>query len=293
MQQTLERPKLTRLRDGINHVAYTRNGEQIAYSDVHMNLVLPGGVTRNLTSINDKVKSTERIRDLVISWDGKRLSAPAGDHVYEFDAETGEELWRYVPARAWGFLIISPLALAGSASGLLAASTDNGHLVVWDADRAVLHKLKINDVQWRMTFAGNSDELVGCESFALNRMDARTGKRTARFELPDKTYGMALSPDGSLVAVRTLSRVYLLDGFSGQVQFKRPVEAGLPLLAFHPTKLLLAIGENYHVLLVDLDGEPVDRIPVENAEVISVAYHPAGTELSIGCSDGRILRVPA
>jgi len=290
MTQTLEKPRIRRQRDGINHVVFSADGSSFVYSDVHMNLVFPNGVTRSLTSINPKVKAIERIRAVAISQDGTRVSATAGDQVFEFSMETGEMLWSYSPPRNWGFLIVSPLALAASHSGLLAASTDNGQILIWPSDRSSMRKLRVNDNPWQMFFAGNSEELVIQESFTVSRIDLESGEMSMRFELPDKCYGMALSPDGSMIAVRTLSRVYLLDGYKGRVIWRRQVQAGLPLLAFNPATPMLAVGENYFVSLLDLDGKEIDQVSVQHSELVSMGFHPSGSELVLGLSNHEIVR---
>ena len=288
MLPTVEAPRRKRLRDGINHIAYSVDGQRYAYADVHMFLVVPWGFSRSLCSLNEKVRPTERIRDVVFSRDGKSVLVAAGDHVWQFDSETGEEQWRYMPPRVLGFLIVSPLALAVADSGLVAASTDNGQFLVWNADRTLAMKYAANESQMGLAFAGKTDELVTFEHFAINRYDVGTRRRTVRFELPDKTYGMALSPDGDFAAVRTLSHVFVLNAHTGEVLTQRNVEPGLPLLAFHPTRSMIAIGENYFVSLVDLDGAPIERVEVEDAEVISLAFHPSGETLAIGRSNHQI-----
>jgi WD40 repeat protein len=234
----------------------------------------------------------ERVRDILFTLDGNSVLATAGDQIRQFEAATGEERWSYTIPRAWGFLIISALSLAISDSNLFAASTDNGQIFVWDGQRNLIAKHGTNQPQRGLTFIAGTEELIGYEGFAANRYDARTGAKTGRFPLPDKAYAMAVSLDGQTAAVRTLSHVFILDAHNGKIKTEMRIRPGLPLLAFHPSEPIVAIGEDNFVALIGLDGNSIDDVRLESAEVISLAFNPNGQELSIGCSDHQILRHP-
>jgi WD40 repeat protein len=287
MTATLETPPRTRLRDGINHVAFSPDGQKVAYTDVHLNLYLPGGQTVSVNSPNEKARSSERVRDLVFAADGKSVFVASGDHIWRFDAESGQELWRFMPPRAWGFLVISPMSLAVSLTGRLAASTDNGQLLLWDETQNLIAKVAANQPQKALTFTTNREEIVGYESFAINRFDAQTGQKKSSFSLPEKAYSMAASPQGQFAGVRTLAQFLVLDTVAQRVVAKKPIEPGLPVVVCHPSKAVFAIGENYFVSLFDVSGKDVARFEVKGAEVLSVAFHPDG-QLAIGRSDHTI-----
>src|SRR5690349_14701181 len=82
----------------------------------------------NLASTQDKIRPTERIRGLVFSPTGDTLYVACGDTVKAYSMTNGEVRWMFRPARSFGFLIVSPIALSVSPAGELAVATDAGRL---------------------------------------------------------------------------------------------------------------------------------------------------------------------
>ena len=81
---------------------------------------------------------------------------------------------------------------------------------------------------------------MGDDSFGLNVFDVATRRRVGRTSLRDRSFGLAASSMGNL-AVRTLHEAWQMTP-EGEVTARTPVEAGLPLLAYHPSEPLLALG---------------------------------------------------
>ena len=139
------------------------------------------------------------------------------------------------------------------------------------------------DVQRRLAFLRDG-RLLGDDSFGLSVFDAEARQRLFRTPLRDRSFGLAVAPDGS-VAVRTLHEAWQIAP-SGAVFARSPVEPGLPLLAYHPLEPLLALGAERAVTLVDEDGAAIRRFDVPTP-VVSLAFAPDG-RLAVGGGDGTL-----
>ena len=282
-------PPLLEHSKGLNHLAFSPDGARLAVADTALNVEVREGKqvlwTQSLASANYKVSAIQRIRGLAYSPDGAILYALGSDILHALSAETGEELWRYQPPRALGFLVVAPAALAVRSDGLVAASFDNGAIGLWAPDGVVRGLWKDVDMQRHMAFLPDG-RLVGDDSFGLNVFDADQRKRLRRTSLRDRAFGLAASPSGRL-AVRTLHEAWQMSP-EGEIYSKTPVEPGLPLLAFHPTEPLLALGAAHAVNIVDADGELVRRGEVTDTTVVSMTFAPNG-EVAVGGAD-RTLR---
>ena len=123
--------------------------------------------------------------------------------------------------------------------------------------------------------------LVGTDSFTLCAWETSTQRKTLRLSLDDRAYGAAVAPRSDYVATRHLSHAKLWRLDEGVALGSFPVEAGLPLVDFHPTQPWLALGSAHAVDLFHLDGQPVDHFPVEDLNVVSFAFAPEGDRLTV------------
>lgn len=286
---TASLPPLLEHSKGLNHLAFAPGGARLAVADTALNVEVREGErilwTRSLASNNYKVAGIQRIRGLAYAPDGAAVYALGTDVLWALDGETGEPLWSYQPPRTLGFLVVSTASLAIRADGQLAVAFDNGAIGVWSSDGALRGLWKDVDTQRHMAFLPDG-RLVGDDSFGLTVFDVETRKRLRRTSLRDRAFGLASSPQGRL-AVRTLHEAWQMSP-EGEIYARTPVEAGLPLLAYHPTEPLLALGAAHAVHLVDAEGAVVDRIPVEGTTVVSMAFGPDG-RIVVGGAD-RSLR---
>ncbi len=288
-------PRTINRRAGINHLAYSPDGSLLALSDTHMCVEVRRGdetvFSVKLATYDQKVRPTERIRGLSFTHDGKLLLIAAGDKVSAIDVERGELRWDYRPPRSFGFLIVSPIALATSL-GHVAAAFDNGSFAIWSEDgvmRALWHE---NDCPRYMAFLPDGDRLVGCDSFSLGVWNVQTRKREYRIKLPDRVYSLTVSPGHNTVAARTLHEVLLYDGDEGKLVSRLPIGAGLPLAAFHPTESVLALGDKFGVNLVTYDGTFLERLNTSDASVLSLTFTPDGEKVVAGLSDRTVQSWP-
>lgn len=283
---------LTHRVPGINHVAYLPEGSGRVISDVRMNIrhLDDQGErwSRNLGSKLDKVRPTERIRGLCLSPSGHRVYVAAADTVYALDAATGDIVWKYEPPRSWGFLVISPIALACAPNGEVTASFDNGSFTVWDEDGQVKGLWQDNDAPRHLFYAADGQRLVGSDSFSLCLWDPAMRKRVVRLPLQDRAFAMASSSVAAVATIRTLHHLVLWDLHERREMARVPVEPGLPLIAFHPNGELLATTGRSGVVVLDLSLHEVARFDVPDATVLAITFSPDGREVSLGLSNDEV-----
>lgn len=284
-------PRSLALRGGTNHLAYSPDGELLATSDTGMLIEVKRAdevvFSVSLAARDDKVRPTERVRGVRFSHDGRLLYVAAGDRMTAFDVGLGIRVWDYRPPRSFGFLIISPIAVATSL-GFVAAAFDNGSFAIWDDGgqmRALWHE---NDCPRFMGFLPDGDRLVGSDSFGLGVWNVQTRRREHKARISDRVYGLATKPDQALVALRTLHHVLIYDADAGEMRARLPIGAGLPLAAFHPTERVLALGDRFGVNVVDLEGGFIERYNTRECSVLSIAFSPDGSRLSAGLSDRTV-----
>jgi WD40 repeat protein len=287
--------RIRRARHGTNHVLYSRDGSLIATSDVQMNVFVRRGnelvYEGRFESANEKIRSTERVRGLAFSANGKTLWVASGDTLRAIDLTTGVVTWEYTPPRSYGFLIISPMSVAVSDSGQVVATFDNGTIGIWTEEGTEVAKWRENDAPRNIAFVSDGTKLVGADGFYVSQWDPTLPRhrRTAQFRVQERIYGAALHPNLPLVAIRHLSHAELWDTDSQRVVRSFPVDIGLPLIGFHPSRPWLALGSRHAVDVVTFEGESVARYPVEDAAVVSFGISALGGELAVGCSD-EVLR---
>jgi WD40 repeat protein len=285
-----------RERHGINHVVYAHEGGRLATSDVRMNVAVYEGEQRifsqSYESISQKIRPTDRVRGLQFSPDDSTLYVAAGDTVHAVLVSTGEEVWSYTAPRSWGFLIVSPIALAVAPNGDVAAAFDNGSIAVWDQHGSIRALWHDNDSPRSLFFLKDGSLIAGTDSFSLCAWDVASRQKVFKRRLHDRVFGMAASAFATIVATRTLRTATLWDFDSGAELMSIPVGSGLPLVEFHPKKQLVAFGSRDAVEVVDFEGLPVARYTVDGVRVVSMAFSPDGKELTVGCSDDELRRFP-
>lgn len=283
--------RLAKLRNGINHIAYSPDGKTIATSDVHMNVqVTRGGETifsQRFRSKQDKIRPTDRVRGLQFSLDGRLLFVAAADTLRALEVESGDEIWSYTPPRSFGFLVISPICLT-SRDGDVAAAFDNGSMAVWSESGIMKSLWHHNDAPRTLEFASEGALLVGTDSFSLTGWNWETRKQTFKMPMPARVYGMAVSRRELVAGTRTLHGIHLWDLAQQKAIGAMPVGFGLPLLAFSPTAPLMAYSERHSVMLCDLEGQIVDQRPVQDAAIVSLAFSRDGQEIAVGCTDNQV-----
>ncbi len=273
-----------------NHLAFGPDEGLLATADTRSRVaVLERGRevwARSFSSEDPKKAALDRIQGLAWSPAGDALYVLGASGLCALDRATGEPRWSHEPPRTLGFLVVLPTALAVRRDGIVAAAFDDGTVGAWTPEGECLGLWQDADTQRHLAFLP-SGLLLGDGSFGLSVFDLIARRRTESIALRDRSYGLAVAPDGS-VAVRTLHEAWQLD-LTGEVLARTPVESGLPTIAYHPAVPLLALGFANGVLLVEPDGRTASRRET-GAAVVSLAFTPDG-RLALACADGSLERV--
>lgn len=242
----------------------------------------------DVRSVSDDVRAMDRLRAVEFSADAKKLYVATGDTIRAFDLISRMEVWRHIPKRSFGFLIVSPVAAAVSPSGNLLVATDFGHVNILDANGRSLTRWYHNDAPRYFSFLLNGTEIVGADGFSVSVFEAYSGRRLRWVRTRERIYGMAYAPFQGIVAVRNLHYLELLDVETLMTLERIPAPTGLPLVAFSPNGGLLAAGGKEEVMLIDMNTKKSELLPVIGARVLTLTFHPGGSTLAAGCSDGVV-----
>jgi WD40 repeat protein len=277
---------------GINHIAFSQDGSQMALSrtDMSLELFLEGTFTTRMSvgSDDEKVRPTERIRGLAFGPKGDRLIAASADWVLCIPLNPSAPQWSVQPARAFGFLVVSPLCISVSESGLVAASFDDGSIGTWTEDGICVFQRRESNAPRSIDISADDRELIGTDGFSVCSWDARTGKPRFQSHLDSRTYISAYWREGSIVAVRTLDSVIGLDAKSGRRLWTVPTLVGMPTMAFDQRRGRLAYSSERRVDVVDAEGQSQGSWELEGGAAISVAFHPRTGLIAVGKADGRL-----
>ncbi len=292
-----ERPKAhDAYKHGINRITVSTDGVRYATSDIKMNVSVYENDVEilhlNASTLNQKIKPTERVRGLAFSPEGHMIYLAAGDTLSAIRVDTNHVEWAYVAPRSFGFLIISPISLDVSDKGDIVAAFDNGSVMVWDAQGKVKALWHDNDSPRSVNFVPGGERVVGTDSFSLCTWDVSKKKRKLKIGLTGRVYGMSVHRDGTRVATRTLQDVVIWDLDQKDILGVVPINQGGPVIAMHPEKDWVACGEADHVKLVDFEGNLIMEIPLNGNPCLSLSFMPGGSELLIGSTEERVLRVP-
>lgn len=239
-------------------------------------------------SEDDKIRPTENIRDIAFSGDERHLYVSATETLKAYSTETGMLEWEYRAPRHFGFLIVSPLAIAVAQDGRIAASFDYGSMAMFSPEGHLLWRRNENYAPRYMSFTTQGEDLVGAESFNLCLWDASTGRTLERSKLDHKIYAMACLPSEGMVVTRELYTLSLYQAAPLQKEFEIPAGRGLPTVAVNRFNNLIASGEKNRIRLVNLEGQGVRDIHVPDVDVISLAFTGDGNQVIAGCSDGSL-----
>jgi WD40 repeat protein len=241
----------------------------------------------DLRSKQEKLFGIERINGMSFTPDGQRLVVACGDLLRTFNLMTGTEQWSYRPPRSFGFLIISPIALAISKDGCVATSTNAGRIAVFDEKGRMTSHWADNDSPRQFAFVG--DNLIGTDSFCVCVWD-ELGRKIRRRGLKDRAYGMAVSPDGTRLCIRTTKQVEELDPETLATINTYPIGYGLPLVDWSPDGKLLAVSDLQTVTVYEQGNGAVEQFSTNGLIVKSLRFSSKGSEVAAGCSDGSICR---
>ncbi len=279
--------------DPINQISFAPDKTVMATADTRMRLRIwkDGAVLSDfdLRSMLDKVRSTERVRGIRFSSNSQRVIVAAGEWLNAYDLGGPEEpAWSFIAPRLFAFLIVSPTSLAVSNQDVVAAAFDNGTILFFDIDGNKTSQIRHNAAPRSIGFLPDG-RVVGTDSFSVSLWDSGQRKPVWHRQSRGRIYGMAVSGDGELMAVRRLFTVLVLKTQSGEEVATYKVGRGLPLVTFSPSQPLLALGRQHGIDLYNFADAGAGRtLALEDAELISLAFSADGGAVAAGCSDGTV-----
>ncbi|HJP82858.1 MAG TPA: hypothetical protein VJ835_05070 [Fimbriimonadaceae bacterium] len=276
----------------IKMVRFSPSGRFMATGDTELQVKIWDGdqlvAAIDPHSHDEKIRPTENIRGLEFSVDEKLLFVAASDTVNAYSCETSELIWYHRPPRFFGFLIVSPQALAVSPNGTLAASFDYGSIATFTPGGEVQWRKSENYAPRRIAFSPKGKALVGVDAFNLCVWNAENGERVHRWRLENKVFTMAASLTEPLIVTRELHTLTIYDIDQFQRICQLPSGRGLPCLAMSPVDRLLASGEKTRIRLINLECQGVRDIDVSESSVLSLAFSADGKRIVAGCADGQV-----
>lgn len=277
----------------INHVCYGGVGHTMGTADTNLRVKVWRDHVYvreyDLRSISDKVRPIERIRGIRFNVASNRLFAAAGEFVasYDLSSPSSEPDWAYIAPRLFAFLIVHPTSIAISRNDVFAASFENGSISIWDPRGGGARIIKHNAAPRILAFLPD-DTIIGTDSFSVSLWHPQADKPLWHRDSKERIYGMAASSDGQLVALRKLFTTAVYDIASGEKVAEYKQGRGLPLVAFSPTSPILALGTQHAIHLLDPLGSTQASLALDDAELISLGFHPDGVQVVAGCSDGQV-----
>jgi WD40 repeat protein len=228
--------------------------------------------------------------------DGTRIASAGHDHTIKlWDAATGKEVTT-LPGHAD---VIHCMSVSPDGRRLASGSWDRT-VKTWDADTGKLlqtlggHPAMVI----RVAFAPNGRWLAALSYLTVKLWDVDTGKEIRTIKSPSGIYGLAISPDGNLLATGGDDRtIRLWDPATGnEIRVLHGHLVPPKHLAFSPDGRLLAAGDGDTleggpgaVKIWDVaTGKLVSDLEGHTAPVFSVAFSPDGRRLFTGGQDSSI-----
>lgn len=290
MVQTLaESTLLSGHQAPVKLLSISPGGRYIASADTERQLkVWQDGqivMEKNLRTWHDRFLALDRIRALTFGAEPNRLYVASGESVKGYDVPNSEEVWEHGRPPTWAFLITCPQSISVNSEGLLAAAYDDGHVETYGPTKT---DWKDNDAPKSMAFLRDGTRIAGTDFVSVCIWNSFTGAKLAKYRPAHrKVYALAASRVADVIAVRSLYDVELWNTESGERVATTPSRPGLPILAFHPTREMLAIGDARGYSVVNFQGAEQVRVDCQGYSPLILTYAPDGS-LLVGCSDSQI-----
>jgi WD40 repeat protein len=272
----------------------------IAYTDGGQ-LLLPGfaGVvawdpaTRSVVP-QGMIRAADSTGVVAVSADGKMIAVGRRDGSVDlWHADTWVQSGPSLPSQNEALI-----ALAFSRDGSLLAGISDHTVLLWDLrNRTSLEPLTT-------TTATHTSLAFGADGLLAVASDQRIGlwdtaSRTRVAYLNQDAYGLAISPDGALLAIARFSELVLWDVRASEVivRFPSPSNSSFEVAAFDPTGTLLASGDlNGDLFLWDVATRR--RLGTLNGgflarpTISSIAFDPDGRTLAAADGNGAVFLYP-
>ncbi|MFY9234282.1 MAG: hypothetical protein WAO58_07465 [Fimbriimonadaceae bacterium] len=276
----------------IKALAFSPDGQTLATADVERNLrVWRGGEGVWQTHFRfwyDRFVAHMHISALAFSPGGEYLYVAVGDTLRCYEPNTGRELWRFRTRPTFGFLRTRPISMSVGQDGSIAIAYDDTTVDLRDPNGWPLRQIsagKDNDAPNLLVFLADG-RIAGTDHVSVCIWDVMLGAKLAKHVPGERIHAIAASPDGRILAIRTLRQVQLWS-VEGEPIATRDVEPGLPTLAFSQTGGMLACGHANGVALFDLAGNDIGSVDTGGSVTLALAFQNDGS-LAIAGSDGLV-----
>lgn len=239
----------------------------------------------DLSSGSDKVRPTERVRGLAFGPDDSFLCVAASDKLFALRSD-GTEAWSYEPPRSFGFLVISPIAVAAHQERVVAAF-DNGSMAVFDESGKLLKLWKDNETPRKLTIT-DSGLILGSDSFSLCGWSVETGARAFSHILSHRVFAFSAARSKDLVALRTLREVMIVEPRKNEVVTRISVDPSAPVVAISPDgeRVALTVHGGFRVAAT-ATGETLQEVS-SDVPVTAMDFFQAPGQLLLGYANGEV-----
>lgn len=239
----------------------------------------------DLTSKSDKIRPTERVRGLAFCQEDALLCVAASDKLFALRSD-GSTAWSYEPPRSFGFLIISPIAVAAHGNRV-AAAFDNGSMAVFDVSGQLIKLWKDNETPRKLEITA-SGLILGSDSFSLCGWSLSSGAREFSHILSHRVFAFSAAQTKELVALRTLREVIVAEPRKNQAIARISVDPSAPVVAMSPDGERVALTVHGAVRIAEaMTGKILHEIPSE-VPVTALDFYQDSRHVLFGYADGEV-----
>lgn len=295
---------------GVSNLAFSPDGRQLAAGGdgpvIHVCEIATAAVAREIKIPTDE-RSGGQYHPFAYSPDGGRLASAAGHAIHVWDTSRGDKLYSIPRAHldkvaSLAFTKDGRVLLSGGARFQRTPPPQSGYMIseigAWDA--ATGEKLPGFDAPDQrdapdLVLTEDGRQLVSAhhDRIILWDVESRLPKsyiRTQDSQLGDRMHGLAVSPDGRLIATRAhwqgRNKVWMWNLAEGREAFPELVghAAAINAIAFSPDGTKIATGaSDFTTRLWDAaTGEQLRLVDTDTSTVKFVTFSADGSRLFVG-----------
>lgn len=268
-----------RSESGHLNVIGSRSGSVALWSDSS-----PEVQYLNVQPVRRKKKSEAELQGLWLSQTGDLLFAATSVDIVAINTATRTLAWDYQQKRQWGFLPSIPQGGYLSSEDELTIYYSSGEIVTLDRQsRVVSTESHPNTARF---LVHSHETAFGSDGHAIWKWDKRDGFASRELFWQKPCYSMAISGDGSCLAIRSTNRVLLVDTVSASVESDIEIEPGLPQLIVNENGSQFGMLNESKVRFLDRAGALKGVFEMKDDFPISI--HNCGLRIVVGMRSGKM-----